>query len=453
VTVHAISLNRFNARASYCRLPETALFATEVAWYESDDGRILATVAIDTDLEFHSIILAQDSSERFRAISVTEGVASLHQAVLEMHRRVELVNGDLGPLRIQGDEVGDRVDFFEPRVAQHKLHPMFQRLAFGDDFVAARSIINAMMRWYDDVDGNFIEQFQTTGFDARVWELYLFAALVESGLQVTRPKPAPDLLARGITEQFALEATTIGATQGASGLTQAPPIPTTPEEFEMYQRHYLPTRYAGPLTGKLRKRYWKHPSVQGKPLVFAIQDFHAPLSMRYSFPALPIYLYGLIHTVREDDTGPLIVEAAPISEHRWGTKAVAAGFFNLPDSENVSAVVFNNAGTLNKFNRMGVAAGFGSDRITLIRRGTAWDPNPNALKPLTFEYVVRDGSSETWVEGMDVFHNPNAIYPLDQSVLPGAAHHVLLPDQRIETTSRSWKPMESGTEIRRSERL
>ena len=25
-----------------------------------------------------------------------------------------------------------------------------------------------------DADGNFVEQFQTTGFNARIWELYLF---------------------------------------------------------------------------------------------------------------------------------------------------------------------------------------------------------------------------------------------------------------------------------------
>jgi hypothetical protein len=99
-------------------------------------------------------------------------------------------------------------------------------------------------------------------------------------------------------------------------------------------------------------------------------------------------------------------EAAPIAQHTWGTKAEKSGFFNLPDSENLSAVLFTNAGTLNKFNRMGVGAGFGSERITLIRRGTAWDPDPNASKPVPFEHVVVDGSSETWVEGMDVFHNP-----------------------------------------------
>jgi hypothetical protein len=37
-----------------------------------------------------------------------------------------------------------------------------------------------MMHWYEDPDGNFIEQFQTTGFDARLWELYLFAMFCEA---------------------------------------------------------------------------------------------------------------------------------------------------------------------------------------------------------------------------------------------------------------------------------
>lgn len=46
-----------------------------------------------------------------------------------------------------------------------------------------------MMRWHQDVDGNFIEQVQSNGFDARIWELYLFATLTEAGLEVTQPVP------------------------------------------------------------------------------------------------------------------------------------------------------------------------------------------------------------------------------------------------------------------------
>ncbi|TQC44823.1 hypothetical protein EEB14_35190 [Rhodococcus sp. WS4] len=226
-----------------------------------------------------------------------------------------------------------------------------------------------------------------------------------------------------------------------------PPIPRSREEIEAYVQHYLPIRYAGPLTAKLDKEYWNQPAAVGKSLVLAIQDFHAPLSMTYSFAALPTYLYGLVHTPRRDGAGELIVDSTRLAKHTWGTKIVPSGFFSLPGAENISAVLFNNAGTLNKFNRMGVGAGFGNDNITLIRQGTAWDPDPNSSTPIPFKQVVTEGNLETWVEGMDIFHNPNAIHPLDSVLLPGAAHHRLLPDNQIETTSPGWKPMESRTTI------
>jgi hypothetical protein len=38
------------------------------------------------------------------------------------------------------------------------------------------------MRYYQDVEGNFIQLFKSTGFDARLWKLYLFPATTEFGL-------------------------------------------------------------------------------------------------------------------------------------------------------------------------------------------------------------------------------------------------------------------------------
>jgi hypothetical protein len=203
-----------------------------------------------------------------------------------------------------------------------------------------------------------------------------------------------------------------------------------------------------PLTTKLRREYWTKPLARAKPFVLAIQDFHAPLSMVYSFPALPIYLYGLTHAPRRHPGGRLVVEAARLEQHTWGSKVVPSGFFSLPGAEHVSAVIFNNSGTINKFNRIGVGAGFGGANITLVQSGLAWDPNPDASEPIPFERVVVDGHQETWIEGMDVFHNPNATYPLEEGLLRGAAHHRLRHDMQIETTGPGWKPMESRTEIR-----
>ena len=37
------------------------------------------------------------------------------------------------------------------------------------------------MHYFQDVDGNFVQQFQSTGFDARLWELYLYALFTEQG--------------------------------------------------------------------------------------------------------------------------------------------------------------------------------------------------------------------------------------------------------------------------------
>jgi hypothetical protein len=269
--------------------------------------------------------------------------------------------------------------------------------------------------------------------------------LTDANLKVDRPHPAPDFLARGLDGEFALEATTINPSIGSDGRPIATPKPQSEQEKQEYIRQYLPIRYAGPLVTKLSKEYWKQPAASGKPLVFAIQDFHDIMSMTYSGSALPTYLYGYTHDAQRDGEGRLAVIARQVTEHQWETKIVPSGFFNLPDAKYVSAVIFNSGGTLSKFNRMGVSAGFGTDNVILIRRGSSVDMDPDASEPINFVQFVTEGSPETWIEGMDVYHNPNALHPLDPSLLPGAAHHKLMPDGQVHTTSPAWKPLDSTT--------
>lgn len=445
--VHRISPQRWNALAAYCRSPEASFVFEELDWFESHDGQVLGLLVVDPDRDYLLAFFARNHIGRF--LPVDCGIyQSAELAIKNMGQSYRDLLPRLDELRRQGGSNGKPVDFFAIRGAPEKLNPRFRQLTTGDDFLAARSIIAAMMHWHEDSDGNFIEQFQTQAFDARLWELYLFAALTESGLQLDRPKPSPDLLARGIHGEFALEATSINPPGGTEGQSRIP-YPGTAEEVPDYVRHFLPIRYAGPLTTKLKMRYWEKPAAKDKPLVIAIQDFHAPSSMRYSVSALPTYLYGAFYTPRRDRGGRLTIDVTRIEHHQWQGKVVPSGFFSLPDAENISAVIFNSSGTINKFNRMGVGAGFGSPDITLIRSGTRWNPEPDSSTPIPFEYVVTEGNDETWIEGMDVYHNPNAKYPLDAAHLPEAAHHRLLPNWHIETTSGGWKPIQSGTEIRR----
>ena len=241
--------------------------------------------------------------------------------------------------------------------------------------------------------GNFVEQFQSTGFDARLWELYLFAALVESDLDIVRPAPAPDFLAHGSNGSVAIEATTINPSV-VDGRRTDSELPGLGADATDYFNNYLPIRYAGPLTTKLARRYWERSTVVGKPFVIAIQDFHDAMSMTYSGSALPQYLYGLRHDTHREADGQLAITPVPVSQHKWGSKVIPSGFFNQTGAQNVSAVIFNSLGTISKFNRMGVQAGFGEEGVTLVHRGAIANEDPDASEPNMFEYVVSQGSTE-----------------------------------------------------------
>lgn len=450
--MRAISLARFNALAAWCRFGPAMWMLDECAWFESDDGHLLGLVVRDRqDGDFLGIYLARDRVERFRQISQTDNffktadaaVAALVAGAPALLTRLEAERG-------QGDENADPVDFFQLRVPAKKLHPHFATLLGGEGFSPARELIAAMMRWYEDADGNFVEQFQTTGFDARLLELYVYAMLVENGFSLSRQLAAPDFLAEDVLGTIAVEATTINPPQDGQGNPQQAPQVTTPEEQRHYLKQYIPIKFANTLTKKLRKEYWTMSHVAGKPLVFAIQDFHAPGSMTFARTGLSIYLYGYDHEAHHDADGKLIVVPIKVTDHRWERRVVPSGFFNLPGSEHVSAVLFNSSATLPKFNRIGYVAGFGSRRVRMTRYGTVWNPDPDAAQPIRFTQRVGDPTYiETWTEGLDVFHNPRAAIPLNPEHFPSAVHHFLQADGNINSAQASGlvHPLSSWTQI------
>src|SRR3546814_8680777 len=103
-------------------------------------------------------------------------------------------------------------------------------------------------------------------------------------------------------------------------------------------------------------------------------------------------------------------------------------FFGLPESEHVSAVFINPLGTINKFNRIGYLAGFGSRRIRIVRHGlrrAKLDGDGVGARP--FEQAVpKAGYNESWTEGAVFLPNTTARLPLDPDRIPAAAHEFLL---------------------------
>jgi hypothetical protein len=193
----------------------------------------------------------------------------------------------------------------------------------------------------------------------------------------------------------------------------------------------MPIRFGSPLFSKLQKKYWELPQIQGCPLVFAIADFHDDQSMTWSSTALINYLYGVRHEHHYDENGRLVIDPIQIKKHKIGNKEIPSGFYFQPDTENVSAIMFSASGTISKFNRMGRQAGFKHPDVLMYRIGSHHDHDDNASLPKMFKYEVDETGTETWAEGMSIFHNPNAKHRVPEELFPTAAHHRFENDQIV----------------------
>ena len=178
-----------------------------------------------TDNDFGWIILGRDERLRFRAIDANSSLSSPDIARDELVQRMEEHYSEPDKAFHQGDAEGPPTDFFTPLVPEDRLHPTFRTLSSAPRYSPAREVIKA--RFYEDMDGNFIEQFQTVAFDARLWELYLFAAFAELGYAPAPNLAIPDFIFWGPQGAFGIEATSVNPREDG----EAEPLPATSEEM------------------------------------------------------------------------------------------------------------------------------------------------------------------------------------------------------------------------------
>ena len=432
IELHKIDIKRFNALAAYSRSPAAAYISEELEWWANEDETILGIVLRDTvDDDYVGIILGRDISDKFRAFDLKTCITTLEEASTWVQGAIKWNTGLGKRIFPQGDKKTS-INLFEPIVSTEKKHPYFVSLSQEESFTPAKTIINKMMPYFVDIDGNFVEQFQSKGFDSRLWELYLNTYLTEEELFFDRKYHAPDFLVKKYGKEVAIEAVIVGRKdEKPISMFREPTKPLSAQEVQEKQKDEMPIKFGSPLFSKLKKKYWELDHVKNKPLVFAIADFHDDQSMQWSSTALTNYLYGVRHDFYYDDNNQLVISALKISEHRVGNKVIPSGFFFQPDAENISAIMFSSSGTISKFNRMGKQAGFGSNNIIMQRIGVRHDHDPNASMPKPFMYYVSTKSTETWGEGLSMFHNPNAKYPVPSELFPSIAHHYFENDQIV----------------------
>ena len=448
-----IPLVRFDHYALGTRLSFARIMAEELSWWANEDESLLGMVFHDiSDKDFGWILLARDRVGRFRAVRQEVSLHSEGYATIGLRDAIafSMQNDNFSELGSQSDEPNAPFDVLRvpPDTDLTTLHPYFRELLERSGRHPARSVIKEIGPWLAPSDPHFVEEFQFRQFDQRLWELYLWATFRELGFDVTQME-APDFMCQAPGIAFSIEATTVAASQ--TGSLSVHPEPRTHEEMRTFLADYMPIKFGSSLMSKVNKKnsegkhYWERDDTTGKPFVIALADFHKqaerdrPGSMTFTHSALWPYLYGK-RVEWEMVDGQLLVRAIKNPSHKYGEKTVPSGFFDQPSAENVSAVLFSNAGTIAKFDRMGVIAGFAAPDHTYMRGGYRYNPDPDATQGIPFYENVADPSyAEGWSDELQIFHNPDARYPLSHTWLTGLAQFYfsdgeqcsLIPDHHV----------------------
>jgi hypothetical protein len=276
-------------------------------------------------------------------------------------------------------------------------------------------------------DKNWAGDCQTVNFHTRLWEAQLLASFREQGLLVTQPHEAPDYrIENRLGGEGWVEAVTANP---AVPYNHANAPPTTPPQVPE-ELFFGPAalRFAKTLGNKIARRYDRLPHVVGKPFMIAIADFQAPASMIWSREGLIGYLYGIGASVVEVDGHRKAVSFS--ASHLLGASAFPAGIFTDEQHAELSAVIFSNACSIAKLNRVAISGGGPPDGLRYMRIGMFFDRNPGVLEGIPFCLDVASKEYrglwpqgyEPWSAELEVFHNPYARHPLPFELVPEATH-------------------------------
>jgi len=418
-----INQSEFNA-VCYSRNAHFMPLLEEVAYYKNDEGTIYGVIAKDRfDGDFGSVVLGRDANKRFRTIEPPlKFYDSPAEAFLELEEKFIKVHGEGSQVHPQGDETGKPNELYRVIAKEDKLHKLFIVLLNDPIYKVARSFIGEAVYAYVDVDGNYIKDFQSTGFNARLWELYLYIFLKYQSFEFDHSFHAPDYLIEKRDISIALEATTVN-----SDAKFDEPYPSDDVEAYRLTSDYLPIKFGSSLFSKLQKKYWELDHMKDRPFIIAIHDYHMQNLLPYAGMALRSYLYGVRYkTVIENGSVTICLDnkTLPIPEviekHKYKHKEIPSNFFNQPGAENVSAVLFCNNATIDTFNRYGKLAKMDGHSLVIVKISETTDFRSPTYNPkIISENIESDDYYEVWEDTMCIFHNPNASNPIKPDVFDG----------------------------------
>lgn len=311
------------------------------------------------------------------------------------------------------------MDLFTPLVAPERFHPNFRWVlaATGED----RQVLVDWAAGFVDRDGKFAIEFQTT-FNSSFWELYLHAALKDRGCSVDFTKDRPDFCAESPFGPFLMEAVTANnaADQPAEWQGTVADFVALEDRAPIVAEATI--RLANALTSKHKKYVDEYAAlawVRRLPFVLAVAPFTGPHARVQNTEAIFKTLYGSSATpyevLYEDEDGTQLVGGGeffdtPVARKPNGAEIVL-GLFRQHRMREVSAVVFSSVATWGKL------------------RALSKDPNPNVVFETLrsnhhgpdphHEFTKKPEYVEGLLDGLCVFHNPDALRPLDRRIFRG----------------------------------
>ena len=294
------------------------------------------------------------------------------------------------------------LNLFTPPVGKQQFHPQFRALLESPFHSEAKAYINELYHRMAMPGKTFVRNFQGNGFHSHLFEIACYVYLESAGLKPERAHSAPDFLASLNGFDLAFEATTANPTKQASDISILQVEELTQREIEEKVNIEFPRRMASTLKKKLGLNYDKLPQCESRPLVLMVAPFFEPGAVFYIDESLINCLY------RIDNETP--------------------GFFQLENARSISAVMCCNAFTVPRFFRLTKNL---DDTANIVATREGWYCSPQldgGIEMREYKFLVGDPSSpkESWAEGVTVFHNPNARFPIPTTLLPCTSHFSVL---------------------------
>lgn len=237
------------------------------------------------------------------------------------------------------------INLFEEIVNDDKMHENFKGIKDDQEI---KKIINEWANGFEDRDGKFVNEFQTT-FNSSFWELYCFAIFKKLNLDVNFKYDRPDFVLEKEQIKFNVECV---VSNNANGCLEESDFngklyDNTSVEEKVYNQTLRLLNSINYKKNKYKKNYSKLPIINENSFIIALAPFDQPRTMDVALEAIHMVLYGLNYDKKTLD------ELKILSVKKNEDIFLNLGIFTDNSYEDISAIMFSNLATIGKVRAMG----------------------------------------------------------------------------------------------------